>query len=72
MVRENGRIHIPASFASPDDTYTCVAPDGPYTTWGPMDLSARGTGVVASTGTGFGVDDDGSVFFKCGSSDYQL
>jgi hypothetical protein len=37
-----------------------------------MDLSARGQGVTSSTGDGFGVDGDGSVFFRCGSSDYQL
>jgi hypothetical protein len=72
MVRENGTIHIPAAFASAEDTYTCVAHDGPYRTWGPMDLSARGQGVTSSTGDGFGVDGDGSVFFRCGSSDYQL
>jgi hypothetical protein len=59
MVRENGTIHIPAAFAS-------------YRTWGPMDLSARGQGVTSSTGDGFGVDGDGSVLFRCGSSDYQL
>jgi hypothetical protein len=73
MVPEHARIRIPAVFASSDDTYTCVGPTGPYTTWGPVDTSgARGYFSQGSDGTGLGLNHDGSIGFVCGDHDYQL